>query len=107
MNAPIRNPGRMDMLPRFVNALKAAESLKPGEPLYLVHPAKFAAAARSFLTGFPGDVLYAVKANPHPIAIENLWAAGIRHFDTASLGEIEIVKSLYPAAIAISWRRCA
>jgi ornithine decarboxylase len=99
MNAPIRNPGRMDLLPRFANALKAAESLRPIEPLYLVHPAKFAAAARSFLTGFPGDVLYAVKANPHPIAIENLWAAGIRHFDTASLGEIEAVKNLYPAAI--------
>ena len=44
-------------------------------------------------------MLYAVKANPHPIAIQNLWTAGIRHFDTASLGEIEAVKTLYPAAI--------
>ena len=44
-------------------------------------------------------MLYAVKANPHPIAIQHLWAAGIRHFDTASLGEIEIVKNLFPGAI--------
>jgi diaminopimelate decarboxylase len=95
MNAPVR----IETLPRFASALKAIESLKPGEPLYLVYPDKFAAAARTFLTGFPGDVLYAVKANPHPIAIQHLWGAGIRHFDTASLGEIEIVKNLFPAAI--------
>ena len=95
MNAPVR----IETMPRFATPLKAIESLKPVEPLYLVQPDKFAAAARAFLTGFPGDVLYAVKANPHPIAIQNLWAAGIRHFDTASLGEIEIVKDLYPAAI--------
>src|ERR1700722_14698335 len=95
MNAP----ARIDSMPRFASALKAIESLKPGEPLYLVQPEKSAAAARTFLTGFPGDVLYAVKANPHPVAIENLWAAGIRHFDTASLGEIETVKNIFPAAI--------
>jgi ornithine decarboxylase len=95
MNAPVR----IESMPRFATPLKAIEGLKPGEPLYLVQPEKFAAAARTFLTGFPGDVLYAVKANPHPIAIQNLWAAGVRHFDTASLGEIEIVKNLYPAAI--------
>jgi len=85
-------------MPRFASALKAIEALKPGEPLYLVHPAKFAAAAQTFLNGFPGDVLYAVKANPHPVAIENLWAAGIRHFDTASLPEIALVRENFPDA---------
>jgi ornithine decarboxylase len=95
MNAP----ARFDSLPRFASPFKAIESLKPVEPLYLVHPDKFAAAARQFLDGFPGDVLYAVKANPHPVAVTNLWNAGIRHFDTASLGEIEAVKGLLPDAI--------
>lgn len=90
---------RLDTLPRFASSLKAIESLRPIEPLYLVHPDKFAAAARQFLEGFPGDVLYAVKANPHPFALINLWNAGIRHFDTASLGEIEIVKGLFPEAV--------
>jgi len=94
MNAP----ARFDSLPHFASPLKAIESLKPGEPLYLVYPEKFAAAAKQFLDGFPGDVLYAVKANPHPVALTNLWNAGIRHFDTASLGEIEAVKSLLPDA---------
>jgi ornithine decarboxylase len=64
-----------------------------------VHPEKFAAATRQFLDGFPGDVLYALKSNPHPIAITHLWNAGIGHFDTASLGEIETVKTLFPDAI--------
>lgn len=95
MNAPANLEG----LPRFASALKAIESLKPTEPLYLVHPENFAAAAKQFLDGFPGDVLYALKANPHPIAIMQLWNAGIRHFDTASLGEIEAVKTLLPDAI--------
>jgi ornithine decarboxylase len=95
MNAPVR----IDTMPRFASVLKAIESLKPNEPLYLIHPAKFAEAAKTFIHGFPGDVLYAVKANPHPVALENLWAAGIRHFDTASLGEIEAVKSIFPDAI--------
>lgn len=95
MNAP----ARFDTLPRYATAAKAIESLKPSEPLYLVRPKKFAAAAKQFQDGFPGDVLYAVKANPHPIVIEQLWKAGIRHFDTASLGEIEIIKSIAPSAI--------
>jgi len=95
MNAPVR----FDSLPRFATASKAIESLKPSEPLYLIHPEKFAAATKQFQENFPGDVLYAVKANPHPVALSNLWNAGIRHFDTASLGEIEIVKGLFPDAI--------
>ncbi len=99
MNAPLNLPGRFDSLPRFASALKAIESLKPAEPLYLVHPDRFAAAAKLFVDGFPGNVLYAVKANPHPIALTHLWNGGIRHFDTASLGEIEAVKSLFPEAV--------
>jgi ornithine decarboxylase len=44
-------------------------------------------------------VLYAVKSNPHPVALSHLWNGGIRHFDTASLGEIEAVKGLLPDAV--------
>lgn len=95
MNAPFP----YDALPRFASPLKAIETLKPSEPLYLIHPDKFAAVARTFLDGFPGDVLYAVKSNPHAVALKNVWDAGVRHFDSASLGEIEAVKSLLPNAI--------
>ena len=89
----------MDALPRFSSIEKLLEGLNPVNPVYVVQPEKLRAAAKHFLNGFPGDTLYAVKANPHPILLGQLWAAGIRHFDTASLGEIEIVKTLLPDAI--------
>ena len=46
MNAPVSDLSRFDVLPRFASSLKAIESLKPTEPLYLVHPEKFAIAAK-------------------------------------------------------------
>src|SRR5665213_143051 len=47
----------------------------------------------------PGDTLYALKANPHPHVLDQVWASGIRHFDTASLQEIELVRGRFPDAI--------
>ena len=96
MNAPVR----IETLPRFATALKAIESLKPGEPLYLVHPEKFAAAARQFLDRLSRRRALCGQGQSashrhRPIC----GTAGIRHFDTASLGEIEIVKNLFPDAI--------
>src|ERR1700742_646987 len=95
MNAPLRSPA----LPRFASIENAIESLKPGLPLYLLHPDRFRAAAKRFLDDFPGDALYAVKANPSTQALDQIWAAGVRHFDTASLGEIELVKTRFPDAV--------
>ena len=95
MNAPIRQ------MPRFASVEKAIEGLKPELPLYLLHPARFRAAAKRFLDAFPGDTLYAVKANSHPLVLRQIWDAGIRHFDTASLGEIELVKNRFPDAICV------
>ena len=60
MNAPLR------LLPRFASAEQAIESLQPDVPLYLLHPGRYVTAAKRFLEGFPGDALYAVKANPAP-----------------------------------------
>ncbi|HEU4550244.1 MAG TPA: hypothetical protein VFS01_11145 [Rhizomicrobium sp.] len=95
MNAPVRSIA----MPRFASVSQAIETLKPVEPVYLLFPDKFRAAAKRFLEGFPGDALYAVKANPSPQALDLIWAAGVRHFDTASLGEIELVKNRFPDAI--------
>ncbi len=99
MTVPATAIAPLDSLPCYTSALKAIEALKPTEPLYLLHPEKFAAQAKIFLEGFPGEILYAAKSNPHPYALELLWNAGIRHFDTASLGEIEGVKTALPDAI--------
>jgi ornithine decarboxylase len=83
---------------RFASIEKIIERLKPGEPVYVLHPGRFQAAAKRFLDSFPGDTLFAVKANPAPQVLDQVWAAGIRHFDTASLPEIELVRARFPDA---------
>ena len=71
---------------------------RPMEPLLCLRPAAIAAAARTFLVRFPGDVLYAVKCNPEPRVLRALWAGGVRHFDCASLPEVALVRKLLPSA---------
>jgi ornithine decarboxylase len=71
---------------------------RPTDPLLCLRPAVISSAARRFVDCFPGDVLYAVKCNPEPRVLRALWAGGIRHFDCASLGEVELVRRLLPAA---------
>ena len=90
---------RSNELPRFATIAEVIEKTKPGEPTYVIHPSKFAEAAKRFTSSFPGDTLFAIKANPHPLVLDQVWAGGIRHFDTASIPEIELVKSRYPEAI--------
>ena len=87
------------LLPRFASVEKVIERLKPGEPVYVLHPGRFQAAGKRFLDHFPGDTLYAVKANPAPLVLDQVYASGIRHYDTASLPEIELVKAKFPDAI--------
>jgi ornithine decarboxylase len=68
----------------------------PQLPVYCVYPHVYQKSTRHFLDGFPGRVLYAVKANNHPLVLEQLYAAGVRHFDCASLPEIELVSRVCP-----------
>jgi ornithine decarboxylase len=58
----------------------------------------YQATTAAFLAGFPGRVLYAVKANDDPSVIRILNRAGVRHFDCASLPEIRLVRKLCPDA---------
>ena len=73
-------------------------ALEPSYPVYCLRPQVLKRNARRFLGTFPGRVLYAVKCNPHPLVLEALYEAGIRHFDTASLPEIALVRELFPEA---------
>jgi ornithine decarboxylase len=66
--------------------------------LYLC-PAEVQRAARRFQAGFPGLVSYAVKANPAPVVLENLVAAGLRAFDVASVPEMAAVRAVCPEAV--------
>src|SRR5438045_672875 len=84
-------------LPRFASVDDLIARMRPRLPVYCLFPERFAAAAERF-RDFPGDTLYAVKANPAPQVLDQVYAAGIRHFDTASLPEIELVRSRFPGA---------
>jgi ornithine decarboxylase len=86
------------ILPRFASEERLIEALKPNEPVYMLYPEKFRIAAKRFLDAFPGDTLFAIKANPAPHVLDLVHASGIRHFDTASLPEIEIVHGRFPDA---------
>lgn len=71
---------------------------RPEEPMHCLRPAAIAEAARNFVAGFPGEVLYAVKCNPEPAVLRAVWEGGVRHFDCASPAEIALVRSLFPEA---------
>jgi ornithine decarboxylase len=79
-----------------VGSLLRAEC--PKKPVYCIFPHVFRETAKEFLRGFPGRVLYAVKANSDPTVLRLLIDAGVRHFDCASLPEIELVDAIDPDA---------
>ena len=82
--------------PRTVDALIA--DLRPEEPVHCLRPDVLRATAATFVEGFAGDVLYAVKCNPDPAVLRALWAGGVRHFDCASPAEVSLVRTMFPAA---------
>src|SRR5690242_2022571 len=74
---------------RFPSATALTDALKPDRPVIGVRPHAAGRAARFFLQNFPGDVAYAYKANSSVFLLGALYGAGVRHFDVASLPEIE------------------
>jgi len=89
-------PVRGGALLSSVDAVVARE--RPTEPVLCLRPTAIAAAARRFVAGFSGDVLYAVKCNPEPRVLRAVWAGGVRHFDCASLPEVVLVRKVLPEA---------
>jgi ornithine decarboxylase len=71
---------------------------RPDAPMHCLRPDAIVAAAADFVAGFPGEVLYAVKCNPDPAVLHAVWEGGVRHFDCASLREVELVCGLFPDA---------
>ncbi len=85
-------------IPRFASVEDVITELKPGYPVYCLRPAELKRQATNFLDSFPGRVMYAVKCNPHLAVLQALYDAGIRHFDTASLEEIALIREHFPQA---------
>ncbi|MBP0481729.1 type III PLP-dependent enzyme [Sagittula salina] len=70
----------------------------PDEPVFFYDPVRLDRQAARFHRHFPGEVTYAVKANPDPVVIEALARGGMAAFDVASPEEMELVASVAPHA---------
>jgi ornithine decarboxylase len=92
-------PAKSKKLPHYPSLPALIEAVRPEMPHYGLHPARFQRAAKRFLDSFPGVTMYAVKANPVPNVVDQIYEAGIRHFDTASLAEIELIRGRYKDAV--------
>ncbi len=82
-----------DQYPTVADFIQAE---RPEVPVHLLRPRRLEAMAREFVAGFPGDTLYAVKCNAHPLVLWTMRRAGIRHFDVASPMEIGRVVECVP-----------
>lgn len=82
-----------DFVRHFHSVRAMVGALRPVRPVYCLRPAELAAAAARFRDGFAGDVLYAVKCNPHPSVLRILSAAGVTGFDTASIVEVAAARN--------------
>ena len=74
---------------KYASADALIAAYKPERPILGIRPHAAARAARWFIDNFPGDVAYAYKANSSVFLLGALYGAGIRHFDVASLVELE------------------
>jgi len=87
-----------DATESFSDVISLLRAERPKNPVYCIYPHVYSEIATEFLEGFPGRVLYAVKANPNPTILKLLIDSGVRHFDCASLPEIELVDTVLPDA---------
>lgn len=67
----------------------------PDRPVICLRPKILESVAVHFTSLFPGDVLYAVKCNPHIEVLRALFSGGIKHFDTASINEVKLIHNLF------------
>ncbi|RKQ71998.1 ornithine decarboxylase [Litorimonas taeanensis] len=85
-------------LPTYKTSADAIAAYNGDDQIYALYPRKIEAAARLFVSEFPGHVLYAVKSNPHPSLLQILWNEGVSRYDVASMREIDLVRGLLPRA---------
>jgi len=79
---------------KFKSVDELVNQLKPTEPVYCIRRNSIRLASKYFQNKFPGKILYAVKTNPHPVVLQTLLDSGIKHYDVASIKEIETIKNL-------------
>lgn len=97
-HASVTSSPALPALPTHASFKAYLGKQRPELPVHALRPHALRAAASWFVTHFPGTPLYAVKCNPEPLVIQQLALGGIRHFDVASLPEIELVATHAPDA---------
>ena len=83
---------------KFKSVEELVNQLKPEKPVYCIRKNSVTRASKFFQENFPGDILYAVKTNPHPEVIRTLIDSGINQFDIASIEEIKQVRKFTSTA---------
>ena len=83
---------------KFKSVEDLVNQLRPNKPVYCIRKKSILSASRYFQKNFPGNILYAVKTNPHPAVIKTLVKSGINQFDVASIEEIKVIKKFSPTA---------
>ena len=83
---------------KFKSVEDLVNQLRPNKPVYCIRKKSILSASRYFQNNFPGNILYAVKTNPHPAVIKTLVKSGINQFDVASIEEIKVIKKFSPTA---------
>jgi len=85
-------------LTRYASVQELIETLQPDMPVYALHPDGFQQVAKAFIAGFPGETMYAVKANHALPVLDMVHAAGIGRYDVASIAEVRMVSERIPGA---------
>ena len=83
---------------KFKSVEDLINQLKPEKPVYCIRKKSVLTASNFFQKNFPGEILYAVKTNPHPVVIKTLIESGINQFDVASVEEIKQVRKFSSSA---------
>ncbi len=78
---------------KFKSVEQIVNQLKPEKPIYCIRKNSIRASVNYFKKNFPGNILYAVKTNPHPAVIQTIIDSGVNQFDVASIEEIKSIRN--------------
>lgn len=87
-----------ESIQHFADVTQVIAGLDPAGPVYCLYPRRLRADVERFVSGFPGRVMYAVKANPGVPVVAAVLEAGIRDVDAASVEEMQLVHGIDPEA---------
>jgi len=83
---------------KFQSVDELVEVTRPVNPVYCIREDSIETSAAWFKDNFPGNILYAVKANPNEKVLKTLIKNNITNFDTATIEEISLIKKIAPQA---------